>query len=33
MTPRTALSTPRPLPRKREQAKKRPAIALVSVTE
>lgn len=31
MTPRPALSTPRPLPRKREQAKKRPAIALASV--
>ncbi|MCA7965749.1 hypothetical protein LGM54_22525 [Burkholderia cenocepacia] len=31
MTPRPALSTPRPLPRKREYAKKRPAIALASV--
>lgn len=31
MTPRPALSTPRPLPRKREQAKKRPAIALARV--
>ncbi|WP_243895051.1 hypothetical protein [Burkholderia pseudomallei] len=31
MTPRPALSTPRPLPRKREQAKKHPAIALASV--
>nr|WP_230972154.1 hypothetical protein [Burkholderia vietnamiensis] len=31
MTPRPALSTPRPLPRKREHAKKRPAIALASV--
>lgn len=29
--PRPALSTPRPLPRKREHAKKRPAIALASV--
>ncbi|WP_196480984.1 hypothetical protein [Burkholderia territorii] len=31
MTPRPALSTPRPLPRKREHAKKRPAITLASV--
>ncbi|AJY22844.1 hypothetical protein CH72_2930 [Burkholderia ambifaria AMMD] len=31
MTPRPALSTPRPLPRKREHAKKRSAIALASV--
>ncbi|WP_254225666.1 hypothetical protein [Burkholderia glumae] len=31
MTPRPALSTPRPLPRKREHAKKRPALALASV--
>jgi hypothetical protein len=31
MTSRPALSTPRPLPRKREHAKKRSAIALVSV--
>lgn len=31
MTPRPALSTPRPLPRKRERADKRPAIALASV--
>ncbi|QFS37117.1 hypothetical protein [Burkholderia cepacia] len=31
MTPRPALSTPRPLPRKREHAEKRPAIALASV--
>jgi len=31
LTPRPALSTPRPLPRKREHAKKRPAIALASV--
>ena len=31
MTPRPALSTPRPLPRKREHAKKRPAIALAIV--
>nr|WP_230950113.1 hypothetical protein [Burkholderia cepacia] len=31
MIPRPALSTPRPLPRKREHAKKRPAIALASV--
>lgn len=31
MTPHPALSTPRPLPRKREHAKKRPAIALASV--
>ncbi|WP_175751900.1 hypothetical protein ACN9MG_10630 [Burkholderia ambifaria] len=31
MTPRPALSTPRPLPQKRESAKKRPAIALASV--
>lgn len=31
MTSRPALSTPRPLPRKREPAKKRPAIALASV--
>ncbi|WP_232431862.1 hypothetical protein [Burkholderia ubonensis] len=31
MTSRPALSTPRPLPRKREHAKKRPAIALASV--
>ncbi|WP_230954179.1 hypothetical protein [Burkholderia stagnalis] len=31
MTPRAAPSTPRPLPRKREHAKKRPAIALASV--
>ncbi|MDN7851367.1 hypothetical protein QZM73_20970 [Burkholderia seminalis] len=31
MTPRPALSTPRPLPRKREHAKMRPAIALASV--
>ena len=30
MTPRPALSTPRPLPRKREHAEKRPAIALAS---
>ena len=30
MTPRPALSTPRPLPQKREPAKKRPAIALAS---
>ncbi|WP_233634152.1 hypothetical protein [Burkholderia cepacia] len=30
MTPHPALSTPRPLPRKREHAKKRPAIALAS---
>lgn len=29
--PRPALSTPRPLPRKREHAKKRPALALASV--
>ncbi|WP_311768008.1 MULTISPECIES: hypothetical protein [unclassified Burkholderia] len=29
--PRPALSTPRPLPRKREHAKKRPAIALATV--
>jgi len=29
--PRPALSTPRPLPRKREHAKKRPAVALASV--
>ena len=29
--PHSALSTPRPLPRKREHAKKRPAIALASV--
>lgn len=29
--PRPALSTPRPLPRKREHAEKRPAIALASV--
>lgn len=32
MTSRPALSTPRPLPRRREHAKKRPAIALASVT-
>ena len=31
MTSRPALSTPRPLPRKREHAKKRPAISLASV--
>lgn len=31
MTARPALSTPRPLPRKREHAKKRPAIALECV--
>ncbi|MET3625997.1 hypothetical protein ABIC51_000803 [Burkholderia sp. 572] len=31
LTPRPALSTPRPLPRKREHAKKRPALALASV--
>nr|WP_244103889.1 hypothetical protein [Burkholderia ambifaria] len=31
MMPPPALSSPRPLPRKREQAKKRPAIALASV--
>jgi hypothetical protein len=31
MTSRPALSTPRPLPRKREHVKKRSAIALVSV--
>ncbi|EMN1928316.1 hypothetical protein RVV18_002728 [Burkholderia ambifaria] len=31
MTSRPALCTPRPLPRKREHAKKRPAIALASV--
>ncbi|KAG8154120.1 hypothetical protein [Burkholderia catarinensis] len=31
MTSRPALSTPRPLPRKREHAKQRPAIALASV--
>lgn len=31
MTLRPALSTPRPLPRKRERAKKRPAIALAGV--
>ncbi|HDV8349677.1 TPA: hypothetical protein RKT01_001427 [Burkholderia vietnamiensis] len=31
MTSRTALPTPRPLPRKREHAEKRPAIALSSV--
>ncbi|MGY4831994.1 hypothetical protein [Burkholderia pyrrocinia] len=31
MMPRPALSTPRPLPRKREHAEKRPAIALASV--
>jgi len=31
MTSRPALSTPRPLPRKREHAKKRPAIALAIV--
>ncbi|WP_431206839.1 hypothetical protein [Burkholderia cepacia] len=31
MTSRPALSTPRPLPRKREHAKKRPALALASV--
>lgn len=31
MTPRSALSTPRPLPRKREHAERRPAIALASV--
>ena len=31
MTPRPALSTRRPLPRKREHAKTRPAIALASV--
>ncbi|WP_208609050.1 hypothetical protein [Burkholderia stagnalis] len=31
MTSRPALSTPRPLPRKREHAKKRPAIALACV--
>nr|WP_232338777.1 hypothetical protein [Burkholderia cenocepacia] len=33
MTPRPALSTPRPLPRKREHAMKRPAIALASVND
>ncbi|WGS43091.1 hypothetical protein LFL97_06060 [Burkholderia sp. JSH-S8] len=32
MTSRPALSTPRPLPRKREHATKRPAIALASVS-
>ncbi|WP_199855933.1 hypothetical protein [Burkholderia metallica] len=32
MTPRPALSTPRPLPRKREHAKKRPAIPSVNGT-
>ncbi|WP_243712311.1 hypothetical protein [Burkholderia pyrrocinia] len=31
MTPRSALSTPRPLPRKREHAKSRAAIKLASV--
>ncbi|UJH74349.1 hypothetical protein L0U95_05410 [Burkholderia cenocepacia] len=31
MTPRPATSTPRPLPRKREHAKKRPAIELATV--
>ncbi|WP_196786325.1 hypothetical protein [Burkholderia cepacia] len=31
MTPHPALSTPRPLPRKREHAEKHPAIALASV--
>ncbi|WP_244108843.1 hypothetical protein [Burkholderia anthina] len=31
MTPRPALSTPRPLPRKREHGKQRTAIALASV--
>jgi len=31
MTSRPALSTPRPLPRKREHVEKRPAIALASV--
>ncbi|AGK46796.1 hypothetical protein BTI_2776 [Burkholderia thailandensis MSMB121] len=31
MTPRPALSTPRPLPRKRKRADKRPAITLASV--
>jgi hypothetical protein len=31
MTPHPALSTPRPLPRKREYAKERPAIAFASV--
>lgn len=31
MISRPALSTPRPLPRKREHAEKRPAIALASV--
>jgi hypothetical protein len=31
MISRPALSTPRPLPRKREHAKKRPALALASV--
>ncbi|RKT99804.1 hypothetical protein C7H84_29025 [Burkholderia sp. Nafp2/4-1b] len=31
MTPHPALSTPHPLPRKREHAKTRPAIALASV--
>ncbi|MEB2497361.1 hypothetical protein SB396_11440 [Burkholderia cenocepacia] len=31
MTSRPAISTPRPLPRKREQAEKRPAIALAIV--
>ncbi|CAB5281447.1 hypothetical protein IST455A_00833 [Burkholderia multivorans] len=31
MISRPAISTPRPLPRKREHAKKRPAIALASV--
>ncbi|WP_334033750.1 hypothetical protein [Burkholderia cepacia] len=31
MTLRPAISTPRPLPRKRENAKKRPALALASV--
>lgn len=32
MTLRAAPSTPRPLPRKREHAKERPAIALASAT-
>lgn len=31
MISRPALSTPRPLPRKREHTKKRPAISLASV--
>jgi len=33
MTARPALSTPRPLPRKREHAGKRPAISLASVND